>query len=48
LKEDGVSTENASTTLLFPDSNAIKGLDRKINIGFSIRTFWELIRNYIS
>jgi hypothetical protein len=28
-----VSTEYASTTLLLPDSNAIKGLERKINIG---------------
>ncbi len=25
-----------------------KGLERKMNIGFLIRTFWELIRNYIS
>jgi hypothetical protein len=23
-------------------------LERKMNIGFSIQTFWELIRNYIS
>jgi hypothetical protein len=28
--------EYASTTLLFPDSTAIKGLERKMNIGFSI------------
>ncbi len=42
------ATEYASTNLLFPDSNALKGLERKVNIGFSIRTFWELIRNYNS
>jgi hypothetical protein len=29
-------------------SSAIKGLERKLNIEFSIITFWELIRNYIS
>jgi hypothetical protein len=26
----------------------MEGLESKMNIGFSIRTFWQLIKNYIS